>query len=82
MPHRLFTCSQRTPRRRSVGLALVLAAAAVPCTAAIIPVVIYEHLPESINTTFQSRHGVGGPILADDFDPAPFPAGCHIGRVE
>ncbi len=73
MLRNLFMPSEWMPRRSSVGLALVLAAAAVPCSAAIIPLVIFEHKPESINTTFQSTHQVGGPILADDFDPATLP---------
>lgn len=42
------------------------------------PYVVYEHLPEA-NSPNVSFHTVGGPVLADDFDPA---IGGDLSRAE
>ncbi|MEZ5354918.1 MAG: PEP-CTERM sorting domain-containing protein [Bryobacteraceae bacterium] len=59
------THRSRPGARLSWLAALSLATAAAPAYGGI---VVFEHLPEA-NSTFISHHSVGGPVLADDFDP-------------
>lgn len=73
-----FQAVSRLSKGRGAALALILASA-LPCAAA--PIVVFEHAPEA-NSNFISRHTIGGPVLADDFDPAAFPVGYYIGRAE
>lgn len=42
--------------------------------------IIYEHLPESLSTNV-SHHTVGGPVLADDFDPRAAAPGWNGGGI-
>lgn len=62
-------------KRESILVAALYAASALVVQAGI---VTFEHLPEA-NSSFVSHHAVGGPVLADDFDPA---FAGSISRVE
>jgi len=52
----------------TAGAILLTVSAMVGTGTASAAVAVYEHLPV-VNSNFISRHGTGGPILADDFVP-------------